>query len=200
MKITSAEFVISAVQPRQYPDESLPEIAFVGRSNVGKSSLINRLVMRKALARTSSQPGRTQTINFYRVNESLFLVDLPGYGYAKVAKTMRASWAKSIEQYLASREQLKLVVQVTDVRHPPTVLDQEMCSWLDYHRIPTVVVATKTDKISRGQRAKQIRIIRETLAIPGEIIIPFSAETGEGREELWQAILAHISEPTTAPS
>jgi len=189
MKVKEAVFVTSAMNAAQFPEGGLPEIALVGRSNVGKSSLINRLVERKRLARTSSQPGRTQTMNFYRVNDRMHFVDLPGYGYAKVSQAMRRKWGVLIESYLQSRRELKLVLQIVDMRHPPTANDQAMYEWLAYHRIPCRVVGTKADKVSRGQRDKHKAVIRETLGIPAEEpVVAFSAEDGTGREELWALI------------
>lgn len=193
MKITEAEFIISAVGPDQYPTDALPEIALAGRSNVGKSSLINKLILRKNLARTSSQPGKTQTLNYYRINQRLYFVDLPGYGYAKVSKTKRAEWAKFIERYIMEREELRLLILIIDMRHPPTQTDQMMYDWLAYYEIPTVVVATKADKIPKGKWQKHLRIVKETLGLPSyESLVMFSSETGQGREELWNTILRSI--------
>jgi GTP-binding protein len=189
MKVKNAEFVASAVNAGQFPDAGLPEIALVGRSNVGKSSLINRLVDRKNLARTSSVPGKTQTLNFYRVNDDLHFVDLPGYGYARVSMTTRKKWGAMIESYLQTRKELKMVLLVVDMRHPPTADDQAMYEWLAYYRIPCRVVATKADKVKRSQREKQKAVIRETLGIPPEHpLLLFSAEDGTGKEELWEMI------------
>jgi len=185
MKIVSAEFIISAFSPRQYPEGDLPEVAFVGRSNVGKSSLINTLVNRKGLAKTSSKPGKTQAINFFKINNAFYLVDLPGYGFARVSKELKAQWGKMMEQYLAGRPQLGLVVQLVDFRHPPTGDDMEMYRWLKYHGQPTLVVATKADKISRGHWPKHLKIIKEKLQLePGDNLISFSAETRQGQEEI----------------
>lgn len=193
MKINKAEFVISAVGPAQYPTEALPEIALAGRSNVGKSSLINRMLGRKNLARTSSQPGKTQTLNYYLINDELFFVDLPGYGYAKVSKTLRAEWGKFIERYLLEREPLKLLLLLVDLRHPPTKDDQAMYEWLHYHGIPLCVVTTKADKIPRGKWAKHAKQVKETLGMnPSIPLVTFSSESGLGREELWAIIQQHI--------
>src|SRR5690606_12455586 len=158
MKIKQTEFVISAVRPNQYPDDGLPEIGLAGRSNVGKSSLINRMIERKNLARTSSQPGKTQQLNYYRINGSLYFVDFPGYGYAKVSKAQRAKWGQLIESYLRGRDQLKLQLLVVDLRHPPTEDDRLMYDWLRHYGIPTCVVATKADKISRSRREQHLKI------------------------------------------
>ena len=189
MKIVQAEYVASAVKPQQYPTDALPEIALAGRSNVGKSSLINRMVNRKNLARTSSRPGKTQTLNFYRVNGQLYFVDLPGYGYAQVSRSMRREWGAFIEQYLLGRQWLKLMLLLVDVRHPPTAGDCAMYEWVKHHGIPVCVVATKADKISRGQWQKHLRIAAQTLDLdPNDPLVLFSSETGAGREELWNRI------------
>jgi GTP-binding protein len=189
MKVVEAEFVISAVGPQQYPEDALPEIALAGRSNVGKSSLINRMIQRKNLARTSSQPGKTQTLNFYRINQCLYFVDLPGYGYAKVSKSLRREWGRFIERYLLERERLKLLILIVDLRHPPTRDDQMMYEWLKYHRVPVCVVATKADKIPRGKWQKHLKIVKETLQFhPADPLVLFSSETGQGRDELWKVI------------
>jgi len=168
------------------PDNSLPEIAFAGKSNVGKSSLINALMLRKSLARTSAQPGKTQTINFYNINEALYLVDLPGYGYAKVSKTEKEKWGKLIERYLHNSKQLKAVFLLIDIRHEPSQNDKEMYDWILYMGFKPIIIATKLDKIKRSQVQKQLKIIREGLNMEkGSILIPFSAETKQGREEIW---------------
>ncbi|AJY76042.1 ribosome biogenesis GTP-binding protein YihA/YsxC [Paenibacillus beijingensis] len=189
MKITQAEFIISAVQPHQYPDDALPEIALAGRSNVGKSSLINRMIQRKNLARTSSQPGKTQQLNYYRVNDQVYFVDFPGYGYAKVSKSQREAWGGMIERYLQQREPLKLVLLIVDIRHPPSADDVLMYGWLKHFDIPLCVVATKADKIPRGKWDKHIRMIRDKLqADPRDRVVLFSSETGNGRDQLWEVI------------
>ncbi|NLK51857.1 MAG: YihA family ribosome biogenesis GTP-binding protein [Syntrophomonadaceae bacterium] len=185
MKIVTAEFVISAVRPAQYPEDNRPEIALVGRSNVGKSSLINRLVNRRNLAHTSNTPGRTRMLNFYRINNDWYLVDLPGYGFARVSKAMRKDWQKLIEGYLRNRSTLCGIIQLIDIRHPPTPDDQQMYEWLQYYRLPTIIVATKADKIARGRWPQHLKIIRQGLAISPETpLILFSAETGVGVIEL----------------
>lgn len=189
MNVTQSEFVISAVRPDQYPEDALPEIALAGRSNVGKSSMINRMINRKNLARTSSTPGKTQQLNYYRINGQLYFVDFPGYGFAKVSKTEKEKWGKMIEYYLSNRETLKLVLQVIDLRHPPSKDDQAMYEWLKHYRIPTCLVVTKADKISKGQWAKHLKVIKETLnADPADPIVLFSSEIGLGKEELWEII------------
>ncbi|OEG00015.1 YihA family ribosome biogenesis GTP-binding protein [Vulcanibacillus modesticaldus] len=193
MKITAAEIIISAVKPEQYPKGSLPEIALAGRSNVGKSSLINKMIQRKALARTSSKPGKTQTLNFYLINESFYFVDLPGYGYAKVSKKQREQWAKMIEEYLISREELKVVILITDLRHPPTKDDKLMYDWLKYYQIPVIVIGTKADKIPKGKWDKHKKIAKETLEFdPSDKFVIFSAETGLGKDQLWNELLGYI--------
>ncbi|MCS1351470.1 ribosome biogenesis GTP-binding protein YihA/YsxC [Mechercharimyces sp. CAU 1602] len=191
MSKVKAEFIISAVGPDQYPDDALPEIALAGRSNVGKSSLINRLIHRKNLARTSSRPGKTQTINFYLIEEQIqfYFADMPGYGFAKVSKSIRAQWGKMVERYLHERQECQAVIQLIDVRHPPTRDDKQMYEWLKHYEKPTIVVATKADKISRNHRQKHLKVIRQELDIAaGDELILFSAETGEGKDQLWHAI------------
>ncbi len=171
------------------PENLLPEFAFAGKSNVGKSSLINGLMNRKSYARTSAQPGKTQTINFYNINEKLYFVDLPGYGYAKVSMEIRAKWGKMIERYLQKSPQLRLVFLLVDIRHEPSENDKDMYAWVVNNGFSPVVIATKLDKINRSQIAKQTKLIRTALNMPKEgILIPFSAETKQGRDEIWQKI------------
>ncbi|WP_343209613.1 ribosome biogenesis GTP-binding protein YihA/YsxC [Anaerolentibacter hominis] len=171
------------------PENTKPEIAFSGKSNVGKSSLINGLLNRKALARTSAQPGKTQTINFYNVNEEFYLVDLPGYGYAKVGGAVKEQWGKMIENYLHRSKQLKLVFLLIDIRHEPSANDKTMYEWILYQGYQPVIIATKLDKITRNQRLKHLKQIRTGLGCGTETkILPFSAATKEGREEIWQFI------------
>lgn len=189
MKVNEASYIASAVNLTQCPAEGYQEVAFAGRSNVGKSSLINTLVNRKALARTSSKPGKTQTLNFYLVNNNFYLVDLPGYGFAKVSKEVKATWGKMIEQYLKGRDKLRGVVQLVDMRHEPSTDDILMYQWLQHFQVPVTVVATKTDKISRGQRQKHLKIIKEKMQLqPDTGLIAFSAETREGMEQVWTVI------------
>jgi GTP-binding protein len=189
MKVNSAEIVISAVGPKQYPQDALPEIALAGRSNVGKSSFINTILNRKNLARTSSKPGKTQTLNFFKINDAIYFVDVPGYGFARVSKTEKEKWAKMIEEYFIQREPLKAVVQLVDLRHPPSKDDVNMYEFLKYYGHPVIVVATKADKISRGQWQKHIKIVKETLQLaPEDQILLFSSETGLGKDEAWKAI------------
>ncbi len=188
MKIKNAEIIISAVKKEQYPEESFPEIALAGRSNVGKSSVINMLVNRKKLARTSSSPGKTQTINFYRINDGFSFVDLPGYGYAKVSKANKSQWGKMIETYLTSRPNLLEVLQLVDIRHSPTEQDKQMHEWIKQFGFNGVVIATKLDKIKRSQRQKQLDLIRKELQIGDGLLIPVSSENREGKEVLWDTI------------
>ncbi|MBO9608580.1 MAG: YihA family ribosome biogenesis GTP-binding protein [Paenibacillaceae bacterium] len=193
MKVNQAEFIISAVGPAQYPTDALPEIALAGRSNVGKSSLINRLINRRNLARTSSQPGKTQTLNYYRINDDLYFVDLPGYGYARVSKSMREQWGKFIESYLLNREELKLIVQLVDIRHAPSKDDQAMYEWIKHLDRPVCVVATKADKVPKGKWQKHVKVIKETLGFDSnDHFVLFSSETGMGKDELWGILSQHI--------
>lgn len=171
------------------PDNILPEIAFSGKSNVGKSSLINVLINRKSLARTSSQPGKTQTINFYNVNKEIYFVDLPGYGYANVSYEIKAKWGKMIERYLKTSKQLKVVFLLIDIRHKPGENDKQMYEWILYNGYNPIIIATKLDKINRSQKEKQIKLIRQELnVIPETIIIPFSATSKQGKEDILNII------------
>lgn len=169
------------------PKTGRPEIAFAGKSNVGKSSLINGLMNRKSLARTSAQPGKTQTINFYNVNDVMYLVDLPGYGYAKVAQSVKEKWGRLIERYLNQSKELKAVFLLVDIRHDPTDHDRTMYEWIVHNGYHPIIIATKLDKIKRSQEAKHLKAIRQGLGVlPGTRIIPFSAQTKQGRDEIWQ--------------
>ncbi|MCW1926975.1 ribosome biogenesis GTP-binding protein YihA/YsxC [Bhargavaea beijingensis] len=189
MKVNHAEITISAVKPEQYPDEGYPEFALAGRSNVGKSSFINKMIGRKSLARTSSKPGKTQTLNFYKIEESFYFVDVPGYGYAKVSKSEREAWGRMIERYITGREQLKSVIQLVDLRHPPTEDDILMYDFLKHYNLPTIIVATKADKIPRSKLQKHRKIIKEALDLEeSDPLILFSSETGQGKEEAWAVI------------
>ncbi|QPQ29795.1 ribosome biogenesis GTP-binding protein YihA/YsxC [Lysinibacillus sp. JNUCC 51] len=189
MKVHNVEMVISAVRPDQYPEDGLPEFALAGRSNVGKSSFINRMIGRKALARISSKPGKTQTLNFYKIEEQLFFVDVPGYGYAKVSKTEREAWGKMIERYFTGRNELKAVVQIVDLRHPPTADDRMMYDFLKHYNIPCIVIATKADKIPKGKWDKHKKVVKETLDMEkNDPLIVFSSEKGIGFEEAWRTI------------
>jgi GTP-binding protein len=168
------------------PENTLPEVAFAGKSNVGKSSLVNALMNRKSLARTSAQPGKTQTINFYNINQEIYLVDLPGYGYAKASEKEKEAWGEMIENYLNTSEQLRAVFLLVDIRHKPSANDKQMFEWMSYVGYDPIVIATKADKIKRSQLDKQIKLLREGLeADKDTIIVPFSAETKQGREIIW---------------
>jgi len=189
MQINNIELLISAVRPEQYPETGLPEVALAGRSNVGKSSFINRMIGRKSMARISSKPGKTQTLNFYKIEEQLVFVDVPGYGYAKVSKTERAAWGRMIETYFTSRETLKSVVLIVDLRHPPTNDDIMMYDFLKHYSIPCIIVATKSDKIPKGKWEKHKKIVKETLDMDAaDPLVLFSSETGKGHDEAWDEI------------
>jgi GTP-binding protein len=190
MKITSAEFVLGVADPGQLPPGSRPELALAGRSNVGKSSLINRLAGRKALARTSADPGKTRELNFYLLNDAFHLVDLPGYGFARASAGHRAAWGRLVEEYLSHRRQLAGVVLAVDVRRPPTELDDRMAAWLQHHGIAFVVALTKSDKLAHAARAGALAAARAFLGryTLCRALIPFSAVTGDGKNELWSVI------------
>lgn len=189
MKIQSAEFLLSAARQADCPPGDRPEVAFLGRSNVGKSSLINSLLNRRRLALTSRTPGKTRTINFFEVNGDFFFVDLPGYGYAKVSRSLHAGWQKMIETYLSERASLQGAVLLVDLRHPPTKLDIQMKEWLDHFGRPTVVAATKADKVGSSRIQRHIKTVREELPVKeGQLLIPFSAQTGFGKDDLWSAL------------
>ena len=189
MKITKSDIEAVAVKPSQYPPDNLKEIAFAGRSNVGKSSLLNLLTGRKKLAKVSGSPGKTRTINFYVINDAFRIVDLPGYGYAKVSKSVSQDWGSMIEKYLETRENLLKVVQLVDIRHEPSKQDVEMYEYLRYYGLDGIVVATKADKVSRNQIPKQIKQIRQTLRLgKDDIVIPVSALKRTGYEELLEVI------------
>lgn len=189
MKVHNVELVISAVKPEQYPDENLPEFALAGRSNVGKSSFINKMISRKSMARTSSKPGKTQTLNFYKIEDALFFVDVPGYGFARVSKSEREAWGQMIETYFTSREPLCAVLLIVDLRHPPTKDDVMMYDFLKHFELPCIVIATKADKIPKGKWDKHIKIAKETLSLdPSDEIILFSSETGAGKDNVWNSL------------
>ena len=190
MKIKSAEFITSATKPSQYPPELLPEIAFAGRSNVGKSSLINTLVNRKRLVKTSSTPGRTQLINFFDINQQMGFVDLPGYGYAKVPVAVRKKWGPMIEAYLSKRETLIGVVVILDIRRIPKQEETDLLNWLNHYALSCILVLTKTDKLSKNKQAKQHQLIARTLERGEDDFILFSAKSRRGRDQLWNAILS----------
>jgi GTP-binding protein len=189
MKIKKSDIEAVAVKPSQYPPENLKEIAFAGRSNVGKSSLLNLLTGRKKLARVSGSPGKTRTINFYLINDAFRIVDLPGYGYAKVSKSVSQDWGEMMEKYLSGRQNLVKVIQLVDIRHEPSKQDVEMYEYLRYYGLDGIVVATKADKVSRNQIPKQLKQIRQTLKLGKEdIVIPVSALKRTGYEELLDVI------------
>lgn len=193
MKITKAEIVISAVSKAQYPTLGTPEIALAGRSNVGKSSFINRLINRRQLVRTSSKPGKTRTLNFYNINDRFLFVDVPGYGYAKVSKSERAKWGEMMEEYFGTREPLSAVILVIDSRHTPTEDDVNMYDFVTYLNLPVIIVATKADKLKKQQRQKNLKKIKKTLQIEeGDPIIFFSAVTGEGKDKVWRQLYEYI--------
>ena len=189
MKIKSVNLETVCGITSKMPENDKLEVAFAGRSNVGKSTLINGLMNRKSLARTSSQPGKTQTVNFYNINDLLYFVDLPGYGYAKASEEVKAKWGKMIENYLHTSKQLKAVFLLIDIRHDPSANDRMMYEWMVYQGFAPIIIATKLDKIKRSQIQKNVKAIREGLGVqPGTMIIPFSAETKQGREEIWELI------------
>lgn len=194
MKIKTIELKASAFNKNDFPRWDVPEISFLGRSNVGKSSLINTLTGRKNIARISSTPGKTRGLYFYLLNDKICFVDLPGYGYAKVSKTERQRWAPLIEEYLSVRSNLAICIHLVDCRHAPSEDDRLMAAWLRHHQVATLTVATKADKLSRSAAAKQTAMIRKELELDQEsILLPFSARTGSGRDQLWQAIAASLS-------
>ena len=194
MKIISAEFVTSAASPTQYPRQRLPEVAFAGRSNVGKSSLINTLVHRKNLVKTSGTPGKTRTLNFFVVNGRFSFVDFPGYGYARVPREMQASWRPMVEAYMKHQDMLRAVVHIVDFRHTPSELDWQLRAWLLNKQVTVLTVATKTDKVKRNQRAAHEREIRRGLALPDdEPLLLFSSHNHEGRLRLWQRLMPWLA-------
>jgi GTP-binding protein len=196
MKVTSAEFVKSAFEEAHWPRGVLPEIAFLGRSNVGKSSMMNSLLGVKGLARTSSTPGRTQALNFFLINRRFHFVDLPGYGYARVPRDVRESWGEIVSNYLAKRESLVLSIQIVDSRHEPTKLDLQLLEWLAAFNKPRLTVATKSDKLSQNELRKNLEHTRKVLNAQGgseSKVVAYSAVTGRGREEVWRAIEAALN-------
>ena len=189
MNVNNVSLAAVGVKMSQYPDDGKPEIAFAGKSNVGKSTLINAMIGRKALARTSSQPGKTRTINFYNVEDILYFVDLPGYGYAKAPRTEIEKWGKMIEEYLNKRETLRGIVMLVDIRHEPGENDRLMYDWLKHYGYDIIIAATKKDKIKRSQIQKQLSLIKNTLKLaPEDRLIAFSGETKDGVEELWEEL------------
>ena len=193
MKIRSAEFILSASSPWQFPSPTLPEIAFAGRSNVGKSTLINSLLNRKKLVKTSSTPGKTQLINFFKINDKFHFVDLPGYGFAKVPETVRQQWQRLIEAYLQERESLRNVVLIIDSRHGPTSQDRQLKEWLDYYDRPVLIVASKIDKLKRGQIQKHLKIIRQDLSLDTTPLAHSSSEKGR-RDQIWKNLNPWLDE------
>ena len=203
--VVKSDYIISAVGKKQYPEESLPEIVFIGRSNVGKSSLINSLTRRKNLARISQTPGKTQTINFYKVDlkisaeenliyKNFYLVDLPGYGYAKTSKTNRKIWAKFIEEYLLNRREIKFVCQLIDIRHEPQDSDKKMFAWLVEKNLPVLIIATKSDKISKTEQKKNLAAIKNSLGVDENSLLPYSSKTNAGRNDLLEVIATSLAE------
>ena len=193
MKINHAEIVISAAWVEQYPTGGLPEFALAGRSNVGKSSFINKMIGRKSLARISSKPGKTQTLNFYSLNEKLMFVDVPGYGYAAVSKKQREAFGKMLEEYFSSREVLRAALLIVDLHHPPSKDDVLMYDFLKHYQVPCIVVATKADKVPRSKHDKHLKIVRETLGMnKTDDLILFSSETGVNSQKIWGAILSKV--------
>ena len=191
MKVSSAEFVKSAFQESDWPGDAKPEIAFLGRSNVGKSSLINSLLMVRGLARTSSTPGRTQSLNFFSINDRFRFVDLPGFGYARVPRDIRSTWGDMVTTYLANRRQLVLSIHIVDSRHEPTKQDLQLHEWLEHSNKPRLIVATKSDKLSNNELRKTLEHIVHVLE--DDSVVAYSAKTGRGRDELWRAIKSAIS-------
>ena len=195
MVIKNAELETVIGITSKIPQNSLPEIAFAGKSNVGKSSLINALMNRKSLARTSAQPGKTQTINFYNINKELYFVDLPGYGYANANIEVKAKWGKMVEKYLRQSKVLKAVFLLVDIRHEPSANDKQMYEWIKANGYAPIVIATKADKIKRSQLQKQLGIVRAGLGLPSEsALVPFSAQTKQGREEIYGLIEGVINQ------
>jgi GTP-binding protein len=193
MKVTKSEIVTSAVKPDQYPNTFIPEFALAGRSNVGKSSFINKMLNRKSLARISQRPGKTQTLNFYIINDKIHFVDVPGYGFAKVSKKEIEAWGKMIETYFMQRKQLKAAIQIVDIRHAPSKDDVMMYEWFKHFEIPVIVIATKADKITRGKYQKHMKIVRETLNMhDDDKLILFSSDTGLGKDQAWSAIESYM--------
>lgn len=197
MIIKKVDLAAVAARRAQYPEDNLPEIAFAGRSNVGKSSLINLLLNRRNFARTSSSPGKTQTINFYQINDAFRIVDLPGYGYAKVSKSVKGNWGDMVEEYLKSRNNLLKVIQLVDLRHPPSVQDIQMYEWLKFYKLDGVVVATKSDKLSKNEAAKNLSVIKKDLKLgPSDVIISVSAlnKTGQDKvHDIMDGLLSYYS-------
>lgn len=197
MVIKQAELDIVCGVTSRLPDTGMPEVAFAGKSNVGKSSLINGLMNRKSLARTSGQPGKTQTINFYKINGEMYLVDLPGYGYARVAQSEKEKWGKMIERYLHTSKNLKAVFLLIDIRHAPSANDCQMYEWILHNGFRPIIIATKLDKLKRSQVQKNLKILKEVLRLEKDtVVIPFSAQTKQGRDEIWE-LIGSLTEPVS---
>ncbi|HIV68092.1 MAG TPA: ribosome biogenesis GTP-binding protein YihA/YsxC [Candidatus Butyricicoccus stercorigallinarum] len=194
LNLHKAEFVRSAVKTADFPNDPLPQIVFAGKSNVGKSSTINRLLNRKNFARVGNEPGKTIHINFFRIDETVYFVDLPGYGYAKVSKKERDRWGRLMDEYFATEDAMTLGFQIVDIRHKPTADDVTMANWFLQTGMPFAIIANKLDKIKKSQLEGNVRAIRETLRLPEEVpVIPFSAEKGTGRDEVLALVFDHIS-------
>ncbi len=195
MKVNNVNLDKIGTKFEQYPDNGMNEIAFVGKSNVGKSSLINTMVSRKAIARISSTPGKTRTINFYNVEDKLYFVDLPGYGYARLSKSESEKWGKMVEKYLSQRDELKAIVLLIDIRHEVGKNDLQMYEWLKFYNRKTIIVCTKADKVSKNKLQSHLKVIKNGLDLQeGDIILPFSSHTNSGREELWNEISKVLEE------
>ncbi|MFT8871767.1 MAG: ribosome biogenesis GTP-binding protein YihA/YsxC [Sporolactobacillus sp.] len=193
MKVTNAEYIISAVGPAQYPADGLPEIALAGRSNVGKSSFINKMLNRHNLVRTSEKPGKTQKLNYFKINGSFYFVDVPGYGYAKVSKAEQATWGHMLERYFSEREMLRAVVHLVDLRHAPSKQDIQMHEFLAYYGRPVITVATKADKVVKNRHAQQLQLIARDLGLRSEeTMLLFSSFSGLGKDEAWQALETYL--------
>lgn len=193
MHVHHAEMMISAVSPKQYPAPDVPEVALAGRSNVGKSSFINRMIDRKGLARTSTQPGKTQTLNFYDINQEFRFVDVPGYGYARVSKSQRVQFEQMVRQYVLQRENLELLFLLMDFRHEPTALDKQMKDLAEEADIPYAIILTKVDKVKRNQWNRHFQLYEKALDLPTvDALFPFSSVTGEGKEDIWEVIEAYV--------
>lgn len=195
MNLQNAEFIRSAVKNGDFPNDNLPQIAFAGKSNVGKSSTINRILNRKNFARVGNEPGKTIHINFFNIDKKAYFVDLPGYGYAKVSKTERERWGALMEEYFANEDTLTLGIHIVDIRHKPTADDKIMADWFLSVGVPYLVIANKSDKLKNSQRQGCLNIIRQTLMLPETVsIIPFSAEKGEGKDDVIKVIMQHVGE------
>lgn len=202
MKISTVDFIVGVANLQQLPKTNLPEIIFIGRSNVGKSSLLNKLCNRKNIARVSATPGKTRELNYYQINKDMYFVDLPGYGYAKVAEHVKAGWTQLIEEFFHTRKQIALAIQIVDARLGPTELDSTMMGWLDFYKVPFLLILTKADKLPKNKLITQINTISSELSkykyLSG--IVPFSAVTGDGRIELLKTIERHIHQKETRSS